>query len=94
MLCYHTTTRERLPSILVHGLQPGSPPTWFRSPAPYVMLSDRPWWDLNGRESVVLEVDEPAIRPEYFSDPEGLRWPHPVPPERLKVISRPLHSHA
>ncbi len=83
MICYHTTTRDRLASILKQGLLPNSEPAWFSSPAPYVMLSLNPWPSLND-DSVVLLVDDPAIRPEYFDDPEGLRWPRPIQAEALK----------
>ena len=85
MICYHTTTKERLRSILSGGLLPNSLPTWFYSRTPYVMLSPEPWPDLNGARSVVLEVNEPLIREEYFDDPEGLRWPYIIPPERIRI---------
>jgi len=86
VICYHTTTKDRVKSIMKNGLLPNSPPTWFSSPTPYVMLSDTPWWDLNGKESVVIEVSDPIIKPEYFDDPEGLRWPYPIEPKYLRIL--------
>jgi hypothetical protein len=47
------------------------------------MLSEQPWLDLNGAETIVLEVTDPRVRREYFTDPEGLRWPYPIVPEYL-----------
>lgn len=88
MSCYHTTTLDKLESILAGGLRPNSPPTWFSAPAPYVMLSDEPWWDLNGSESVVIEVQDPRIKPDYFDDPEGLRWPYHIKPMHLRVLKK------
>ena len=85
MVCYHTTTPDRVEQILREGLLPGSPPNWFTTPAPYVMLSPEPWEDLYGEESVVLRVEDPAILEEYFEDPEGLRWGRPI---SSKFVSR------
>jgi hypothetical protein len=86
MKCYHVTTPDRLESIQREGLLPNSPPTWFRVPAPYVLLSLEPWADLNGKETVVLEVTDPRIRAEYFDDPEGLRWPYCIASEYVRVV--------
>ena len=87
MRCYHATTPERLCSILANGLLPNSSPTWFMSPTPYIMLSLKPWLDLNVSTTVILEVEDPEIRPEYFDDPEGLRWPNPIKPEHLTIFA-------
>ena len=98
MTCYHTTTPDRVASILASGLQPNSPPTWFSIPTPYVMLSPFPWVDLNGPSSVVLEVTDPAIKPEYFEDPDvkgrdGLRWPYPIAPTYVRIWEEwPKHA--
>lgn len=81
--CYHTTTKDRVESILKNGLLPNSKPTWFTEPTPYVMLSKEPWLDLNGEDSVVLKVTDPAIKLEYFDDPEGLRWPYKIEPQYI-----------
>lgn len=92
MICYHTTTHGRVKSIIRNGLLPNSKPTWFNSPTPYVMLSPKPWIGLNGGESVVIKVTDPAIKPEYFT-PEGCRWPHKIKREYLSVepvIATPL----
>jgi len=83
-VCYHTTAQDRDSSILTKGLRPNSRPMWFSNPTPYVMLSVKPRWDLNGKESVVLGVRDPRIRVEYFDDPEGLRWPHHIDSAFLK----------
>lgn len=87
MICYHTTIVERIPSIWKNGLVPGSDSLWWKEPVQYVMLSPNPWWDLNGEMSVVLEVSDPAIKPEYFEDPEGLRWWKVIEPKYLRIIS-------
>lgn len=81
---YHSTTRERLDSILENGLQPGSSPTWFRESVDYVMLSDRPWPNLNGKQTVMLKVTDPALPGQ--DDPEGLRWPYPIASEYIEVM--------
>ena len=86
MKVFHTTTRDRAVLILKEGLRPGSLPTWFSNPAPYVMLAEAPWHDLNGEEGVVLEVNEPKIKPEYFEDPDGLRWPYSISPEKIRIL--------
>lgn len=83
-MMYHSTTCERLSSILKVGLQPGSPPEWFRKPVGYIMLSDQPWLNLNGSQTVVLCVIDPTL-PEQ-DDPEGLRWPYPIAPEYIKIM--------
>lgn len=85
MICFHTTTRDRVESIMQNGLLPNSKPTWFHSPAPYVMLSPKPWIDLNGNESVVIKVTDPTIKSEYFNG-EGCRWPHRIKSEHLLAV--------
>jgi hypothetical protein len=85
MVCYHATTPDRIPSIMKNGLLPNSPPTWFSEPAPYVMLSQEPWMNLNQEGTVVLKVSDPAIKAEYFDDPEGLRWPYKIEPKWLEM---------
>jgi len=93
VICYHTTTRDRLASIMRDGLLPNSEPTWFCTPAPYVMLGPQPWPGLNGEQSVVLEIDDPAIPDDAFADPEtglchhdGLWWPHRIAPEHIRAL--------
>ncbi len=88
MICYHTTTSDRVASILCAGLLPNSTPTWFTSPTPYVMLSKEPLHDLNGSKSVVFRITDPAIMLEFFSDKEGLRWPYRIDPIYLSEICR------
>jgi len=83
---YHTTHRSRLQAILTEGLRPYSPPLFFASPAPYIMLSVEPWIDLHGADSVVLRVRSSAL-PVGGDDPEGLRWPREISPECLEVIN-------
>jgi len=83
MICYHTTTTDRVESIMKNGLLPNSAPIWFISKTPYVMLSLEPLWNLNKSESAVLKISDPRIKLEYFDDPEGLRWPYPILPEHI-----------
>ena len=83
-MMYHSTTCDRLDSILKNGLQPGSVPEWFNKPVDYVMFSDRPWPNLNGERTIVLEVTDPALPGQ--DDPEGLRWPYPIALEHIKVL--------
>jgi len=85
--CYHSTTKDRVESIMQDGLLPNSEPTWFISKTPYVMLSLKPWVDLNGIDTVVLEVEHPEIKVEMFNDPEGLRWDKPIPPEYIAIYT-------
>ena len=88
MKCYHTTTKDRLWSILCNGLLPNSKPNWFSSPTPYIMLSVRPCFHLiDPDDAVYLEVGDPAIKPEYFDDPEGLRWDKPIKPRYIKIMA-------
>ena len=86
MTCYHVTTHDRLASILAQGLLPNSPPTWFTSPAPYVLVYKIAWAGLNGDASVGLAVDDPSIKESYFDDPAGLRWPYRIEPQYLSVV--------
>jgi hypothetical protein len=54
------------------------------------MLSKEPWRNLNGQDSVVLEITDPAIKAEYFEeDPEGVRWPCMIEPRHIKVYAPP-----
>ena len=88
--CYHTTKKDRVENILREGLKPLSNPSYFSSPAPYIMLSDKPWHDLHGAESVVLAINDPQISPEYFDNPEGLRWPYPILPKHIELYQPPV----
>ena len=83
--CYHITTRDRLPSILENGLVPNSKPNWFTSKTPYIMLSLHPYWWLYN-DAVLIEVKDPAIKREYFDDPEGLRWGEVIKPENFNAV--------
>ncbi len=83
--CYHITTKDRLPNILAEGLKPDSKPNWFTSETPYVMLSPYPYWWLY-KDAVLIEIKDPAIKPEYFDDPEGLRWPYPIVTEYFNAV--------
>lgn len=40
---YHTTTPDRLGSILRDGLRCGSPPTCHAAPEPWIYVATRPW---------------------------------------------------
>ena len=84
---WHTTKKSRLLAILREGLQPYSEPTYFTKPAPYIMLSQEPFL-LHGNNRVVLGIRDPAIKPEFFDDPEGLRWPRTIKPEHLFILGR------
>jgi len=88
MKCYHVTTQDRLWSILCNGLLPNSKPNCFTSPTPYIMLSLRPWFNLVDIDnSVFLEISDPAIKQEYFDDPEGLRWDKPIKPRYIRIMT-------
>ncbi|KKL08654.1 hypothetical protein LCGC14_2573710 [marine sediment metagenome] len=92
MICYHSTTRDRVDSIMENGLLPNSKPNYFSATTPYAMLGLKPWPDLNGEETVVLKVNDPAIKGEHFTDPEGLRWPNRIKPKHLQVIQDSLSA--
>ena len=96
MICYHTTTFERLLSIVKNGLVPNSPPTWFKNPVLYIMLCKEPWERLHSdRLNVVLEVSDPTIKERFFIDTEGLRWNLVIKPEYLKIhSSNQFRSHS
>ena len=81
---FHITTKDRVADIMKEGLKPNAEPNWFESPTPYVMLSKYPYWGLYDRDMVLLEIKHPDILPEYFDDPEGLRWGEVIP---FKYIS-------
>lgn len=83
--CYHITTKDRIKDILSYGLVPNSEPNWFSSRTPYIMLSLYPYWSLYD-EPVLIEVKDPAIKREYFDDPEGLRWPSTINPRYFRAI--------
>lgn len=87
MKCYHTTHVSRLGSIRRLGLVPYSSPLWFKSPAPYVMLSLEPWEELNGKDSVVLSIEHSGVE-RWMFDREGLRWPRTIPPDMIKETPR------
>ena len=88
MKCYHTTTKDRVINICKIGLQPNSKPTWFSRPTPYIMLSKQPWKDLNGDNSIVLEIEDPTIECKHFYGlDEGVRWPFIIEPKYIKIYS-------
>ena len=84
--CYHVTTRDRIESILRDGLVPNSKPSWFTSKTPYIMLSLHPYWWLYAEDAVLIEIKDPAIKGEYFTDPEGLRWNKTIKPECFHAV--------
>ena len=87
IVCFHTSTEDRMESIEKNGLVPSSDPNWFGKPVDYVMLSPTPWMNLHkNKANVIYLVQDPAIKREYFEDPEGLRWPHVIKPEYLTLI--------
>lgn len=83
--CYHITTKDRLKSILKNGLIPNSKPSWFTRRTPYVMVSLYPYWGLYDNP-VLIEISDPAIKREYFDDPEGLRWPYSIEPKYFRAV--------
>ncbi len=97
-VCYHLTTKDRLKSILENGLIPNSKPNWFTSETPYIMLSLYPYWwlyknrvvwglpDINENDVILIEIKDPAIKREYFDDPEGLRWGETIEPEYFNAV--------
>lgn len=85
-VCFHITTKDRVDNILKEGLKPNSKPNWFSSPTPYVMLSKYPYWALYDKDMVLLEIKHPNILPEYFDDPEGLRWGETIPPNYISTV--------
>jgi len=96
--CYHITTKDRLKGILEKGLVPNSKPNWFTRKTPYVMLSLYPyWWLYENRDGwgmkevkeeniILIEIKDPAIKREYFDDPEGLRWDKIIKPECFNAV--------
>ena len=86
MKCYHSTTKDRVKSIMKNGLLPNSKPTWFKTRTPYVMLSLEPWSMLNNDNTVVLEISDSRIKLEYFNDPEGLRWAYRIKSRFIKIF--------
>lgn len=87
-VCYHITKKDRLLAILKEGLKPNSDPSWFKGKTPYIMLSKYPYWHLYGKEEevVLLEIKHPDILPEYFNDPEGLRWGETIDPKYINEV--------
>ena len=86
-ICYHTTTKDRVESILKNGLVPGSQPNWFEGdPVPYIMLSLTPIFDLHTAENYIFEVIDPKIKKQHFENDEGLRWPHVISPGHLRAF--------
>lgn len=85
-VCFHITTADRVATIIKEGLKPNAKPNWFSSPTPYVMLSKYPYWELYDKDMVLLEVKSPDILPEFFNDPEGLRWGETIPPKYINKI--------
>jgi hypothetical protein len=51
---YHTTTKDRVPSILKTGLKINSKPTWQINPEPWIYVSTIPW---NCTGNATFEVD-------------------------------------
>ena len=96
--CYHVTTKDRLPSILENGLLPNSEPSWFTCETPYIMLSLYPYWslyknrkawglpDVDENNVILIEIQCPDIKREYFDDPEGLRWDKVILPSHINAI--------
>ena len=84
MKCYHSTTKDRVGSIMRNGLLPNSKPTWFTTKTPYIMLSLEPLPKLNGNDTIVLVVSDPDIKLVYFNDPEELRWAYKIEPKFIK----------
>ena len=70
---YHTTTAERLSSILKHGLKINSQPTWQASKEPWIYLSTEPWNPDSCGDYVILEVNLDWLSAENcgwaFADP-------------------------
>ena len=85
MKCYHSTTNDRVESIMKNGLLPNSKPIWFNTNTAYIMLSDIPLQKLNGKDTVVLEISDPKIKLEYFDNLEGLRWPYKIKPKFIRI---------
>lgn len=86
--CYHSTTKDRVASIMKNGLLPNSKPIWFKTKTPYIMLSLEPLPTLNGDNTIVLEISDPRIKLEYFNDPEGLRWAYKIEPKFIRLKRR------
>ena len=84
-VCYHITTKDRLPSILKDGLKPNSKPNWFKSETPYIMLSGYPYWWLY-KDAILIEIKDPSIKRKYFTDPEGLRWGETIEPKYISAV--------
>lgn len=80
---FHSTSTDRLASILEHGLLPCSEPQYFSAPAPYVMLSRAPWADLHGDRTVVLALRMPGL---VWDDDEGCRWGEPISPDHIEWV--------
>ena len=70
---YHTTTAERLNSILKHGLKINSRPVWQAQKEPWVYLSTEPWNPDSWGDYVILEVNLDWLPAENcgwaFADP-------------------------
>lgn len=92
--CYHVTTEDRLESILKYGLKPNSHRNRSARPAPHIMLSLYPYWNLyNGfkkdAQLVLIEICDPEIKCSMFDDdPEGLAWEKTIKPEYFNTIVR------
>jgi hypothetical protein len=52
------------------------------------MLSLRPYFTIYD-DGIFLEVNDPAIKREYFSDPEGLRWDKIIKPKYIRIMTFP-----
>lgn len=52
---YHTTTNDKVDSIIKNGLKINSSPTWQNKPEPWIYLSVVPWKE--GKDITIFEVD-------------------------------------
>lgn len=98
MICYHITTEDRLPSILLKGLVPNSPANRSAKKAPFIMLSKYPVWGLfknwkKTKTKILIEINLPAtiknveIFNQFEDDPEGIEWDENIPPSCfLRVV--------
>ena len=72
---YHSTPKDRLESILEHGLKINSPPTYQSRPEPWIYLSPAPW---EMGELVILQVNLDEVAESdagwAFTSPEDDNW--------------------
>jgi hypothetical protein len=97
MICYHITTEDRLPSILLKGLVPNSPANRSAKKAPFIMLSRYPAWGLfnnwkKNKPNILIEINLPDTKhnldifKEFEDDPEGVEWNKRILPEYFTRI--------